>query len=443
MQQLKKLEIKSKTVKSKQLYKFRLTMAGVIFTLAVLGILGIFYPVRIYNIQFLPIIQRVITDFSIIAVVLFVFVIGLTFLFGRIYCSVICPFGIVQEIAGFIRNQIYKSKGKPKRAGNFPLKYFIAAIAWGVFFGGSTVVIRYIDPSSLFGSAATLSTVGIIAAILIVIAVILQDRIFCTNFCPVGTVLGLISKISPNKIYMNEDCVSCGMCEKNCPSGCINSKEKNVENETCIKCLKCINICPKNSMQYGIKPKSSTKFSLKRRQIIIAGAALVLFGGMIKAGIELKDKIVEKIKDVILPPGAGDKERFLNKCLNCNLCINNCPNKIIKKADAEYQAVHLDYSKGFCKFDCNECSKVCPSGAIKKISLDEKQKTRIAMAMIKDDVCTNCGECANICPVHAIIRENGKPPVLDASKCIGCGACKNTCYFGAIDIFEIKEQKIL
>lgn len=418
-------------------------MAGVIFTLAVIGIFGIFYPVKIYNIQFLPLLQRVITDFSVIAIVLFILLMGLTFLSGRIYCSVICPFGITQEIIGFIKNKIYKPKGKLKRAGNFPLKYFIAAITWGIFFGGSAIAIRYIDPYTLFGSAITLSVIGITAAIIVLIAVIFQDRIFCTNFCPVGTVLGLISKVALNKIYMNDDCVSCGMCERNCPAGCINAKEKIVDNETCIKCLKCINICPKNSMQYGIKPKEKTKFSLKRRQIIIASTALVLFGGMIKAGIELKDKIIEKIKDVILPPGAGDKERFLNKCLNCNLCINNCPNKIIQKADKDYGAVHLDYSKAPCKFDCNECSKVCPSGAIKKITLEEKQKTRIAMAMIKEDTCTNCGICEGVCPVHAIIRENGKPPILNAAKCIGCGACKNACHFGAIEIFEIKEQKTL
>lgn len=431
-------------LKSKNLYLYRKILAGVIFTLAILGICGIFYPIRIFNIQFLPIVQRIITDFSIIAIMLLIFTLGLTLLFGRIYCSVICPMGIAQEIIGFIKNKIHKPTNNKKKVGNFPLKYFIAAIAWGIFLGGSAFIIRYIEPYSLFGSATTLSTFGLIVFALIIITVILQDRIFCTNFCPVGTVLGLISKISLNKLYTDKDeCVSCGMCEKLCPSRCINSKEKTIDNETCIKCLKCLSVCPKNAIKYGIKPKQGVKFSLKRRQIIISGAALVVFGSMIKAGIELKDKIVEKIKDVILPPGAGDKERFVNKCLNCNLCVTNCPNKIIQKADKDYEAVHLDYSKGFCKFDCHKCSQVCPSGAIKKITLEEKQKTRIAMAMIKENVCTNCGECANVCPVHAIIRENGKPPILDASKCIGCGACKNTCYFKAIEVFEIKEQKTL
>ena len=425
----------------KNIYKIRLGAALFIFVMAILGILGVFYPVKIFDLQLVPVFQRVIIDFSIIGLVILIFLAGLTLIFGRIYCSLICPLGILQEIAGIIKGKIKKNNCPPGK--NFPLKYFIAAAVWGIFAGGSAVAIRYIDPYSLFSSAFSGVAAGICLILVILAAVTWKNRIFCTNFCPAGTVLGLLAKISFNKIYMSQDCVSCGLCEKNCPAGAINAKEKAVDNEICLKCLKCVSICPKGAMKYGRKPASKAKFSPNRRKIIIAASALAIFGAMIKAGIELKDKIAEKIKDVILPPGAENKERFINSCLNCNLCVENCPNKIIQKADNEFGAVHLDYSKNPCKFDCKKCSEVCPSGAIRRISLDEKQKTRIAMAMISEEKCTKCGLCAQACPTHAIIKSEGKTPVLNAQKCIGCGACKHACNFGAIEIFPIREQRTL
>ncbi len=427
---------------NKILYRIRLAAALIIFVIAAAGILGIFYPVRIFDIQFIPLLQRVITDFSLIALVLLLIIAGITFLCGRIYCSLICPFGILQEITGWVKNKFVKNKNTKQI--NFPLKYFISAILWGIFLGGSAVAVRYLDPYTVFGSAFSISAAGLIVLAVVIATVIVKNRIFCTNLCPVGTVLGLISKISLAKIYITKDsCVSCGQCERNCPSVCINSKEKTVDNETCIKCLKCLDVCPKGGIKYGFAPKKEVKFNIERRRLLIAGTAFALFSAMIKAGIELKDKVTEKLKDVILPAGAENKERFLNKCLNCNLCVENCPAKIIQKADREYGAVHIDYTKGACKFDCRKCSEVCPSGAIKKLSLEEKQKTRIGMAMINEDKCSQCGLCVQACPVHAIIKENGKPPVLNALKCIGCGACKQACRTGAIEIFPIKEQKLL
>lgn len=424
----------------KILYKLRIIIASLILILAIVGILGIFYPVKIFDLQIVALMQRVITNFSIAAIIILAVLILATLIFGRIYCSLICPLGITQELVGFLKSK--SSKKSCTKQANFPLKYFVAAIVWGCLIGGSAIFIRYTDPYSIFVSAITGTVFGGIFLLIVAIAVIIKDRIFCTNFCPVGTLLGIISKISLFKLYINEHCVFCGTCAKTCPSGCINSKDKTIDNETCIKCLKCLEACPTKAIRYGI-PEKKTEFSLKRRQLIIAGAALAVFGGMIKAGIELKDKITEKIKDILLPPGAGSKEEFINKCLNCNLCVENCPNKIIKKADENFGAVHLDYTNSYCKFDCAKCGEVCPSGAIKRLSLDDKQHTRIGMAMIDEDKCRKCRACSRACPVHAIIKEPGKPPILNAVKCIGCGACKKACPVGAIEIFPTKEQKLL
>ena len=215
--------------------------------------------------------------------------------------------------------------------------------------------------------------------------------------------------------------------------------------EKCTACNACINNCPKNAITYGIKPKQEVKFSPKRRELITFGAAMVILAGAVKAGFEIGKTAAEKIKNVILPPGAIDAQRMFNKCLNCNLCINACPNKILTKANKDFGAVHIDYTKGekYCKYDCIECSNVCPSGAIKKITLEEKQKTRIAMAVINPEKCSKNGICVNVCPVNAITKEGNEPAKIDASKCIGCGKCKSVCNSDAIEIFAINEQQIV
>ncbi|MCD7878913.1 MAG: 4Fe-4S binding protein [Candidatus Gastranaerophilales bacterium] len=421
----------------KHAYKIRLIIALIIFILAILGICGVFYPLKIYDLQFAPLLQRIFIDFSVIAAVLAGSIILLTLLFGRFYCSTICPLGFLQEIAALI----FRRKNKSTK--NLPIKYFIAAITFGILTGGSAVVLRYFEPYTFFGSLFTISALGIVATAAVLALTFFKNRYFCTNLCPVGALLGLLSKISFNKIYISDGCVSCGLCEKQCPSGCINSKEKTVDNVTCVKCLKCLEVCPKNRIKFGKKPKTNVRFSLKRREVIIGATVLALFGTMVKAGIVLKDKIVEKFKDIILPPGAMNQERFINKCYNCNLCVVNCPNKIIVKADENFPTVHLDYTQGFCKADCTKCSEVCPTGAIKRLSLEEKQKTRIALGMIKEDKCTKCGLCVEACPYGAITKEEGKPPVLNGSKCVGCGVCKQACHFASIEIFAVKQQSTI
>ena len=418
-------------------YKIRLTIAGIVLILSALAVWGLVrYPL---DTQFAALFQRTVFDFSFAAVIILSGIILLTVLFGRFYCSVLCPFGILQEFAALI----FRKKNRP--IGNYKFKYFIAALTFGALIGGTALLIRYIDPYTIFGSAVSLSLFGLLAAFAVIFLVFFKNRFFCTNICPVGAVLGLLSKISPNKIYINKnDCVSCGLCEKACPAGCINSKEKQVDNETCLKCLKCLGGCRKDAIKYGIKPKEELKFNFKRREFLKLASVFVLFGIAVKAGAEIAANTAKKFRDIILPPGAKDENRMFNKCLNCNLCVENCPNKIIAKADKDFGTVHLNYNmgKGFCDYNCNKCSEVCPSGAIKKIPLEEKKKTRIGMAMITDR-CNKCGICIYGCPAGAISKNKDGQTVIDGSKCIGCGKCKNSCPNNAIEIFAVREQVVV
>ncbi len=421
-------------------YKIRFTLAVLILIAAILGITGIFYPVKFFDIQLAPLLQRVIVDFSIIALGLIIVLTLLTLLFGRLYCSLLCPLGIIQELIG-----LFRGENREETRKNLPFKYFIAAIVFGTLTGGSAIIIRYIEPYTYFGSAFTLSLTGIITVIAIIILTVFKNRYFCSNICPVGCLLGLLSKFSLFKIYIDKnECLSCSMCESNCPTGCINIDEQNVDNEICVKCFKCLEKCPKQAIRYGIKPKEEVKFNIQRRKVITLAAALTVFIGAIKLGVDLSKTAAKKIRNIILPPGAVSENRLFNKCLNCNLCVKACPNKIIKKADEIFSAVHIEYNdKNYCKYDCIECSKVCPSGAIKKLTLEEKQNLRIAMAVINSEKCDKCAKCVSVCPKGAISQTKDNITVIDSSKCIGCGKCKTVCDTNAIEIFAVNEQKVL
>ena len=418
----------------------RILTAAVIGILAILAFAGIFYPVRIFDLQVSALAQRVIIDFSLAAALLFAGVLLLTLLFGRIYCSTLCPFGLLQEFLSFA----FRRKNLPQYRKSRSYKYFIAVVVFGTLIGGTAYLIRLIDPYSLFGSGISGAYLGIGAIFIVAVLVWFKGRLFCAEICPVGAVLGLLSKFSYNKIYIKEEnCIACGLCARNCPTASIDYKNHEVDDETCVKCLKCPAVCPKGAIVFGHKKGKEAEFSPARRRLLIGGAAFVVLAAAVKGGMEIGKSIAAKVRRVILPAGADNAEKFANKCLNCNLCVQNCPMKILKKADNEFGAVHIDYASGFCDYDCHKCSEVCPSGAIRRISLAEKQKTRIGLASINPDVCIQCGLCVAECPRGIISKEDGEVPLIDSSGCIGCGVCHSVCPVQAISIFAVQEQQVL
>lgn len=414
------------------------SIAVIIGILAILAFVSAIYPLKIFDIQISALIQRVLVDFSLFAIFLLAGLFLLTLIFGRVYCSTLCPLGLYQELL----MHIFRRKCKPQQ--NHPYKYFIAALVFGALIGGSALLVRLIDPYTLFGSAMSGAYLSGIVLILLVALVWFKGRFFCTNICPVGVALGLISQFSLNRIYIkNDKCVSCGKCTSICPSGSIDFKRKTVDNETCVKCLKCLNVCPKNALAWGIKPTSKTVFNPSRRKFIVGTTAFLALAVTAKAGVLFAKNIASKVKKVILPAGAGNVEDFANRCLNCNLCVQNCPMKIIKKADEEHLTVYIDYEDSFCNYNCHKCSEVCPSGAIAKISLEQKQKTQIGLAQIDEDKCVKCGLCVIKCPKEAISKEGDAFPKVNSEICIGCGACQKTCPVKAIKIAAVEKQKLL
>ncbi len=408
-------------MKKKAPYLLRLSISAVVFLSICLTFAGQTDFAAAVKAQILPAIDR--KSYIIVSALLL-----LTILFGRFYCSTICPFGILQDIVA----SLSRRKATPD-INRKKLRYAVAAAVITAVICGNYTLFAATDPYSNFGRVAAFIknpiflTGGIIFAIVIILSV-WKKRIFCTSFCPLGTLLGLCAKISPFKMTLSEKCVKCGCCVSVCPTGCLSPESKTLDNERCVRCLKCTTVCPTDAIRFKTKASLPQKTDLSRRNFLTATLTTT---AAIGTGIAFAKLPAEKNGErPVCPPGALTPEDFANKCTNCQLCVSACKTSVLRPKSSVYKTVHLAYGDRFCRYDCNNCCTVCPTGALKPLTLPEKQRRRIAMAQFFPEKCVGCGYCAAKCPTGAVeIKEiDGLPKaVLSAQYCIGCGACVSAC----------------
>lgn len=435
-----------KMKKSKKFKNFRIA-AAVIFAAIYAGAWFGLLPkaAELFHVQFGPSVMNLFCGFSVGALLTTAAIALLTFVCGRFYCAFFCPMGIWQDFVSFV----FRTKRNERR--NFQkTRYVISGIAFGALAAGSAAVFMLLDPYSLFGRFAVSFTIGASVPVIVIgVLAVWKKRIFCTSVCPVGTLLGLFAKKGVFRLKIKQDCVKCGGCAKVCPSGCIDSASGTIDNERCVRCMDCMAVCPKQAIVFAAGSKSSDKTSFNASRRLFLSAATALAGGAV-TGIALAKsgmmRFANAVKNAVLPPGAGDVDRFSQKCTDCRLCVKACPEKIIR-ASSVTGHVTLDLSKAACRFDCRRCTEVCPTGALKALSLAKKQSCKIADAKADLQKCIKCGLCSHACPVRAItfdIKYAGeRPPVFDGARCIGCGACTHACPVDAISIFPVEKQTFI
>jgi len=270
--------------------------------------------------------------------------------------------------------------------------------------------------------------------------------------CPVGTFLGLLSKISFLRIKFDEKaCTRCGRCSLGCKSSCIDFLKHDVDVTRCVDCFNCINTCPDKALSYGIvKIKKKVHETDESKRKVIVGSILLLMGssriatGQQKiAPVPKKDSTVKENRTLpVCPPGGIAINEFNNACIACSLCINACPNKVLQPALRQYGIAGMlqpvmDYHKSFCTYNCIICTEVCPTSALHPLVLEAKKLTQIGKAKFIKDNCivktekTACGACSESCPtkaVHMIPYEgNLVIPEVTEDICIGCGHCEFAC----------------
>lgn len=436
--------------KNKIFYVLRISFAVLFFILTMFAFIGIIPNLQeIVYLQLGPNLAKLFSTFSILAIAIVLSILLVTFLFGRFYCSTICPFGLLQDFIGTVFG-----KKTGKASNYYKIRYIIALIVFAFLAAGSVILFKFLDPYTNFGlivsnflnSTSSLSlTHAVLVLVVVALLVILKNRIFCTTICPIGTILGLCSKAGIFKLHINSDCVNCGICEKECPAGCIDSNK--IDNERCTRCLKCIANCSKQAIKYGKITKEEVKFDTSRRKFILGCAYFGIALATIKSGMLLAKEKLPKIKKTpICPPGAVSYGRFKSKCTSCNLCVTNCKGKVLKSPDSEHDTVHLDFSSGKCEYNCSLCNEICPTGALKKMSLKQKHYCQIGIAKIDYSKCLSCGSCIATCPTGALKKKEkalSNTPELNSHLCIGCGACENNCGIKAITVEALDKQTII
>lgn len=437
--------------RGQRLYRLRLALALLSFALSFLAFVGA-GSAAILQAQVLPLFLRLLVTHAAGTAAMLAVLLLLTVLAGRFVCSLLCPFGILQDLLAIIGRR---------------LPFVLAGLMLAMLAGGTAAACFELDPYSLFGrlaSSASLASFTLLAVLLAVLAT--RPRAFCLFLCPVGAILNLLSRFTLLRLTMRNTCRKCGKCAKACPADCIDLKSATIDNARCLRCFRCLDACPQDSLTLALRPLRTTAsaapannataaVSASRRDFLAAGGLLVAGAAVGTVLTPLAKYRLTKVSELplILPPGAENTSRLAAHCTGCQLCAAACPDKLFVFQNG---FPVLDLSRGACHYDCHACSQACPTGAILPLTLAAKQQTRIATVAFTSQNCllfkspdTSCCHCADACPANAIIRVTAADgrvfPRFETARCLGCGSCFNACLAApkAIAIKTIPEQQRL
>lgn len=488
------------------LRKIRITLALLFFTAVTLLFLDFTGTVHAWlgwtaKVQFLPAVLALNVGVVALLVVM-------TLLLGRVYCSVICPLGVMQDIVSWISGRRKKMRNRFSYSPEVRwLRYSVLLLFVIALLTGMGAFVALLAPYSSYGRMAanllapiyrgvnnllalvaehmdsyafyqtdvwlkSIPTFLIAVVTFIVIGVLAwrNGRTYCNTVCPVGTVLGLLSRFSLLRPVIDAGkCRNCSLCARRCKAACIDYKKHAIDHSRCVSCMDCLDNCKHGAIALRLRGKSGGQQAAEQketagrrnetdgrqvdtaRRSFITATAVMAATSVVKAqekkvdgGLAvIEDKEVPERATPIVPPGAWSARHFAQHCTACQLCVAECPNDVLRPSTdlRTLMQPEMSYERGYCRPECTRCSEVCPAGAIKPITRAEKSSTRIGHAVWVKKNClpltdgVDCGNCARHCPSGAILmvpsdaedERSVKIPVVNAERCIGCGACENLC----------------
>lgn len=417
-------------------------------------------------------------------------VLGLTLLLGRVYCAMLCPLGVLMDFSAWLAKRTGKRRKLPYRPGRNWLRVLGVLVCATGLLAGTALPLAFLDPYSVFGkiTAATLrpflgwtnhliAATGVIQPVdvspvawvstgialgllgLLLVSAIYRGRLWCNTVCPVGAVLGFLSKHALFRLKIDDAaCVGCSMCERVCPAQCIDFKNHQIDHSRCVMCMDCVTSCKRSGISLSlakpwiaVKPHDRLDESALRpsseskgRRLFLA-SALTIPAVALAAGGNSRHRpgeLSQRNKRAVLPPGAKSLAHFQSHCTACHLCVANCPDQVLRPAITQHGLAgflqpYQDFTVAFCSYNCSNCSQICPTGAIQTITVEERRLVRTGNAEFFQDRCivktkgTSCGACSEHCPtqaVHMVPWKDGLTiPEVDPDLCIGCGGCEFIC----------------
>ena len=419
------------------------------------------------QVQFLPAVLGLIVSFSATLLLIVAAILLLTWLFGRVYCSVICPMGVMQDIYAWLGgrkwlrkiskrfgpNRWHYEPGHPRFRRAVLIVFLFLLLIWHP---GASIIAPYSAYARMVASFAgkgswiTLS-VSIVLFVLISLWAFFKGRAWCNTVCPVGTVLGAVANHSLYRPTIDENkCTNCKACERNCKAQCIDIEHHTINGTRCVDCFDCLGKCKTGALSFSRNnpsnqntPNAPTDTN-RRRFLGMLGALAV--AGVAEAqhktdgGLAvIEQKKVPKRTVPLRPAGSMSLRRFTQHCTSCQLCVTACPEHVLRPSTdlKTLMQPEMQFDLGYCLTGCTRCAEVCPTDAIMPIRKEEKTSWQIGHAVWIRENCVvetdgvSCGNCARHCPTGAILMvENGQGgliPTVDTEKCIGCGHCEYVC----------------
>lgn len=425
------------------------------------------------KVQFLPAVMAM--NFAVVAVLLL-----LTLLFGRVYCSVICPLGVMQDIISWIH-------GKTKKKNRFRFSYspaknilryaVLVLFILGLVLGAHSIAV-IIAPYSAYGRIAgnlfaplyqwgnnllawiaeradsyafysvdvwikSVSTFVVAAITFAVVGFLAwkHGRTWCNTICPVGTVLGFFSRFSVfAPVIDTEKCRNCGLCGKQCKASCINTKEHSIDYSRCVACMDCIDTCKDGAIHYA-RRRSLGKLGMTESK-------LGMTEGKSKA-TESKTAGPDKGRRAFIVSSAIAGTAVAAKAQEMKVdggltAIDHAEKPERQTPLVPAGSLSLKNFANHCT-SCQLCVSVCPNQVLRP-STSLMTLMQPEMSYERGYCRPECTRCSDICPAGAIrpiTREEKSSiqighAVVNLDNCVvntdgvKCGNCSRHCPAGAI-----------